>query len=178
MVTSSSPTSTSGRTMASPARSDVPRPGAWRPTARSRLVGPALLDTHIWLWYLDGVRDQISDAALAMLRRAARTSGLLVSDISVWELGTKASKGKLTLAPSVSAWLARAEARPGFAFLPVDRAGLLASAQLAGAIHGDPVDRILIAHAAAGALPLVTADRLIVDYAERTRSVSVCDARR
>ena len=163
--------------MPSATRSAGPPRGAWRPTARTRLVGPALVDTHIWLWYLDGAADAMSDEAVGLLRRIARTSGLLVSDMSVWEVGTKAANGKLTLAPSVAGWLARAEDQPGFGFYPLDRMALLASTQLPDPIHGDPVDRILIAHAAAGAIPLVTADTSIIEHAEQTKSVSVCDAR-
>lgn len=32
-------------------------------------------------------------------------AGFRVSDISVWEIGNKAAKGKLTLIPGVSAWV-------------------------------------------------------------------------
>jgi PIN domain nuclease of toxin-antitoxin system len=164
--------------MPSGRKGDAPPFGAWRPTARSRFSAAALVDTHIWVWYLDGVADAMSAAALALLRRSVRTTGLLVSDMSIWELGTKSAKGKLTLAPSVADWLARAEAQSGFAFLPLTRPTLLASTQLPGPIHGDPVDRLLVAQAASAAIPLVTADRLIIEYADHTRTLSVCDARR
>lgn len=163
--------------MASTTRSGGPPRGVWRPTPKSRLAGPALIDTHIWLWYLDGVEDAMSTDAVRLLRHTARTTGLLVSDISVWEIGTKATKGKLALAPSVGAWLARAEGQPGLAFQPLDRVALLASTQLPEPIHRDPVDRMLIAHAAAAGIPLVTADASIMVHAEHTKAVSVCDAR-
>jgi PIN domain nuclease of toxin-antitoxin system len=129
------------------------------------------------LWYLDGVEDVMSADALTLLRHTAQARGLLVSDMSVWEIGTKAAKGKLTLAPSVEGWLARAEAQAGFAFQPLDSMALLASTQLPDPIHGDPVDRILIAHAVAARIPLITADVSIMDHAEQTKSLSVCDAR-
>jgi PIN domain nuclease of toxin-antitoxin system len=119
----------------------------------------------------------LSAEAIAWLRRTAGTHGLLVSDMSVWEIGTKAAKGKLSLSPSVSAWIERASEQPGFAFAPVDRTTLLASTQLPGAIHGDPVDRILIATAAGAGVPLVTADGAIIDYAANTGEVAVYDAR-
>jgi PIN domain nuclease of toxin-antitoxin system len=65
----------------------------------------------------------------------------------------------------------------GLAFAPVDRDVLLASTQLPGSIHGDPVDRILVASAIAADIPLVTADRTILDYADATGALSACDAR-
>ena len=91
---------------ASTTRSGGPPRGVWRPTPRSRLAGPALIDTHIWLWYLDGMENGMSADALTLLRHTAQSRGLLVSDMSAWEIGTKAAKGKLTLAPSVEGWLA------------------------------------------------------------------------
>ncbi|HWZ58943.1 MAG TPA: type II toxin-antitoxin system VapC family toxin [Gemmatimonadaceae bacterium] len=154
----------------------MPR-GAWRPTDRRDSSGPLLIDTHIWLWYLNAVEDAISAGALAFLRKSASDAGLLVSDMSVWELGTKAAKGKLTLHPSVTSWIDRAARAPGIAFAPVDRDILLASTQLPGAIHGDPVDRILVASAIAADIPLVTADRAILEYADATGALSACDAR-
>jgi pimeloyl-ACP methyl ester carboxylesterase len=54
---------------------------------------------------------------------------------------------------------------------------LLASTQLPGSIRGDPVDRILVASAIAADIPLVTADRAILDYADATGALSACDAR-
>ena len=154
----------------------VPR-GAWRAADHPRFTGPALIDTHIWLWYLDGATDEIAIDALALLRRAVVGPGLLVSDISVWEVGTKSAKGKLALSPSVGAWVDRAAEQPGLSFVPIDRIALLASTQLPGVIHGDPVDRILIATASGAGIPLVTADRAIVEYARSTKAVSVCNAR-
>ncbi|HEX5437089.1 MAG TPA: PIN domain-containing protein [Gemmatimonadaceae bacterium] len=98
----------------------------WAPAAAPFFAGPALIDTHIWLWYLRGERAHMSAAALRLLKRMAGSDGLLVSDISVWEVANKVSKGKLTVFPSV---------------------------------------------------PLVTADRVIIEYVAAEGTCSVCDAR-
>jgi PIN domain nuclease of toxin-antitoxin system len=185
MATLSRPTPTSGATTpkrrtsrrTSRTPDDAPPRGAWRPTDRRVPSGPLLIDTHIWLWYLNAVEDQMSPDALMFLRKSANDAGLIVSDMSVWELGTKAAKGKLTLHPSVTTWIGRAAHAPGIAFAPVDRDILLASTQLPGSIHGDPVDRILVASAIAADIPLVTADRAILDYADTTGVLSACDPR-
>ena len=92
----------------------------------------------------------MSADAVELLQQGATGAGLLVSDISVWEIGNKAAKGKLTL---------------------------LFSTQRPGTVHGDPADRMLIATAALGGIPLITADRLILAYAEESRLLSVCDVR-
>ncbi len=149
----------------------------WRPNDRGDFAGPALIDTHVWIWYLDGAADRFPPGALPFLRRCLRGEGLVVSDISVWEVGTKAAKGKLTLLPSVPVWVERAGRVPGFAFLPLDRDTLLRSTQLPGTLHGDPADRMLIATATLTGLPLVTADASILEYAEGEGGFSACDLR-
>jgi len=139
--------------------------------------GPLLLDTHIWVWYLDGAEDRLPGPMAETLREAGRGAGLLVSDISVWEVGTKAARGRLRLTPSTAAWIERAGRQPGLSFLPLDRQILLGSTQLPGDLHGDPADRMLIATAALAGIPLVTADRAILDYAQREGGFAVLDAR-
>lgn len=153
------------------------RPSFWLPAERSDFAGPALIDTHVWLWYLDGAVEQMSPEAVELLRRCVKGEGLVVSDISVWELGMKAAKGKLELRPDPRGWVDRASRRPGFSFLPLDRDILLRSHLLPGEVHGDPADRMLMASAALSGMPLLTADALILEYAAREGGLSVCDVR-
>ena len=137
-----------------------------------------LLDTHIWLWYLEGAERELPPAALELLRVANRARQLLVSDVSVWEVGTKVAKGRLRLALEVSMWIARAERAPGMTFLPLDRATLLLSTALPGEPHGDPADRMLIATALLQQCALVTADQTIMAYARKAGTFTVVDAHR
>jgi PIN domain nuclease of toxin-antitoxin system len=146
--------------------------------ARVRYDGaPLLLDTHVWLWYLEGAERELRPATVELLRLANRAHQLLVSDVSVWEVGTKAAKGRLRLGLEPGVWIARAERAPGIAFLPLDRSTLLLSTSLPGVAHGDPADRMLIATALLHRCALVTADRLIVEYARQHVPLAVIDAR-
>ena len=120
----------------------------------------------------------MSAAALALLERCGGKSALVVSDISWWEIAVKAGKGKLTLSMDAGVWLNRASSAPGVSFLPLDREVLLLSTRLSGASHNDPADRMLIAAAQLNNLPLVTADKLIIDYAKSHAGIPVVDARR
>ncbi|MDQ3697259.1 MAG: type II toxin-antitoxin system VapC family toxin [Gemmatimonadota bacterium] len=135
------------------------------------------MDTHIWVWMLEGDARRMAPAVVPLLERAAASAYLLVCDISFWEVAVKAAKGKLVLSLDPTIWLRQAEHAPGVAYLPLDRTILLQSARLAGEIHGDPGDRMLIALAQLRAAPLVTADERIVHYATTQRGVPVCDAR-
>lgn len=74
----------------------------------------------------------------------------------------------------VAVWLQRAEQAPGIRFQALTRPVLLQSTRLTGAAHSDPADCMLIAIAQLHGVPLVTADRLIVEYAEAQRGTPVC----
>lgn len=139
---------------------------------------PLLLDTHVWLWYLEGAERELSPAGIELLRVANRARQLLVSDVSVWEVGTKVAKGRLRLALDVSMWVARAERAPGMTFLPLDRPTLLLSTSLPGEPHGDPADRMLIATALLQQCALVTVDRAIMTYARGPGTLTVVDIHR
>jgi len=149
----------------------------WRAASRAARTDALLLDTHIWLWTLDGTRGLMAESAMALVAAAAADARLFVSDMSYWEVSLKAAKGKLVLSLAPTLWLERAANAPGVQPLPVTRDALIQSTRLPGECHGDPVDRILLAQAQLHGLSLLTCDRLIVDYAARQPGVPVCDAR-
>lgn len=149
----------------------------WKASARRAWSGPLLLDTHIWVWLLEGDLGRISHAAVSLLRRAASSTNLLVSDISFWEVATKAAKGKLVFSMDVAFWLRRAERAPGIVTVALSREILLLSTRLPGQPHGDPADRMLLATAQLLRAPLVTVDEEIISYAARQPGLPVCDAR-
>jgi len=142
-----------------------------------RYDGPLLLDTHIWVWHLAGDTTRLSADVIALLDRCGALSRLHVSDISYWEVAVKAAKQRITLSMDAAVWLQRAERAPGIRFLPLDHAVLLLSTRLAGTAHNDPADRMLIAAAQINNIPLVTADRLIVEYAQSVPGTPVVDVR-
>lgn len=149
----------------------------WRATRGTGRSDGLLLDTHIWLWTLDGTRGMMSEPAVALVASAAAAGRLFVSDMSFWEVSLKAAKGKLTLSLDPTLWLERAAKAPGIQLLPVTRDVLIQSTRLPEHLHGDPVDRILLAQAQLHGLSLLTCDRLIVEYAAAQVGVPVCDAR-
>ncbi len=149
----------------------------WRATDLGGYDGPLLLDTHVWIWHLTGDATHLSPSVVSLLDRIGATSGLRVSDISYWEVAVKAAKKKITLSVDAAIWLQRAERAPGIRFLPLDRDVLLLSTRLSGTAHNDPADRMLIASTQINNIPLVTADRLIIDYARAVPGTPVVDVR-
>ena len=154
------------------------RQTVWVPSELTGYDGPLLLDTHVWIWHLEGDDSLTARGTTALLDRCGAVSGLRVCDISAWEIAVKSRKGKLHFSVDTLLWLRRAERAPGTRNLPLDREILLASAMLSGEVHSDPADRMLIAAAKLNNLPLVTADATIVDYAKQNPGTPVVDVRR
>jgi len=123
-----------------------------------------LLDTHIWIWLMNGDVDRLSPGTVAAVERAA-TSGLVhVSAISVWEVAMLESRGRIRFTRDCLDWVRQALGAPGLQLLPLSPEVAVASSRLPGAFHGDPADRILTATARLHDLCLVTYDERILEY--------------
>jgi PIN domain nuclease of toxin-antitoxin system len=125
-----------------------------------------LLDTHVWLWYAEGVSERLRPAGIKKLDEARKGDGLVISAISVWEVGMHAARGRIQLAVPLRDWIERALGAPGMRLVPLDAAVAAESTVLPGEPPGDPADRFLIATARIHGLVLATRDEQILDYAK------------
>jgi PIN domain nuclease of toxin-antitoxin system len=123
-----------------------------------------LLDTHIWLWYAEGTSDRLPPTSVKKLDAARTGDGLLVSAISVWEIGALSAKGRIQLSIPLRDWIERALTAPGIHLAPLDAAAAAESTMLPGKPHGDPADRFLIATARTQSVALATRDEQIIEY--------------
>ena len=122
----------------------------------------ALLDTHILLWWLK--EDQrLSQRQRQVLQEADEKNPLLVADITLWEIATLSSLGRINLHLSLRDWLEQAVAPPLVQLLPITPAVAAAVAALPDSFHRDPADRILVATAQVLGATLLTHDRRIID---------------
>ena len=122
-----------------------------------------LLDTNAWLWWT--IRPEVlPERARSLADGAAADNALAVSVVSVWEIAVKTALGKLQLGMATREWVARASRAPGLRIVPLDSDIALASAELPPPFHRDPADRLIVALARRLRVPLVTADRKILDY--------------
>jgi PIN domain nuclease of toxin-antitoxin system len=118
-----------------------------------------LVDTHVVVW-LAFDQDQISRKARAAIDNARRNGdGLAISDITLLELATLASKGRIQLDISLESFLQEVEAR--FVVLPISGRACARAIGLPAAYPKDPADRIIGATALVEGLSLLTADREI-----------------
>lgn len=123
-----------------------------------------LLDTHVWIWLMEGVRGQMSAGAVGEMREAGERGDILISAISVWEVAMLEAKGRISLSLPVDEWVRRALRAPGTRLLELTPEIAIESTRLPGAIHGDPADRILLASARATDGRLATRDEALLEY--------------
>jgi len=115
-----------------------------------------LLDTHLYLWWLQD-HPHLSAEARARILDATE---VYVSSASIWEAAIKAGLGKLNADVEE---LVREIERCGFCELQIS-ARHAAAVRSLPSIHNDPFDRLLIAQAISEPLRLLTHDSKLKDY--------------
>jgi PIN domain nuclease of toxin-antitoxin system len=128
-------------------------------------VSLVLLDTHVWVWLLQG-SERLGPKARKAIQRSLANGAVLVSAISPWEVAMLTSKGRLVLDRDVGEWVQTALSLPGIRLEPISPEVAVASTRLPGDIHSDPADRMIAATARHLGLTLVTADKLLLDYSK------------
>jgi PIN domain nuclease of toxin-antitoxin system len=124
-----------------------------------------LVDTHVVVW-LAFDQDQISKKARTAIDDARKNAdGLAISDITLLELATLVTKGRIRLDISLESFLQEVESR--FVVLPISGRACARAMELPASYPKDPADRIIGATALVEGLSLLTADREI----RRSRTV-------
>lgn len=136
-----------------------------------------VLDTHVWLGYLDRHSFALSPSAVRIVSAAQRAAGMLVPDAAVWEIAFRAGRGSMRLRLPVRGWIARACEVPGTRLVPFTSELMLRTAELPAGAPSDPFDRAIIVTAIAVGAPLVTADRKIIEWATASMALRVVPAR-
>ena len=120
-----------------------------------------LLDTHIWWWWVTG-ESRLSPAQRRRLAKVRPEHPALVSDISLWEVATLLSLGRIELDVPLREWLEAASAEPLVRRCAISPAVAAEVAALPDSFHRDPADRILVATARIHGATLLTQDERII----------------
>ena len=124
-----------------------------------------LVDTHVVVW-LAFEQERISRKARTAIDEARKNAdGLAISDITLLELATLATKGRIHLDISLESFLQEVESR--FVVLAISGRTCARAMGLPATYPKDPADRVIAATALVEGLSLLTADRAI----RRSRTV-------
>jgi len=122
-----------------------------------------VLDTSALLfWTLDP--DRLSDLAEITIHEA---DTIIVSSVSIWEIGLKIKHGKLQIPLSIDHYADRLQHLDRLEIRDVDVPTWLQNLALKWD-HRDPADRTIVATAQQLGCPLVASDREITSFYEKT----------
>jgi PIN domain nuclease of toxin-antitoxin system len=119
-----------------------------------------LLDTHTFLWFIDG-NPRLSTTARQLIEDPANER--FVSIASLWEMAIKASMGRLTFAQPFASLIPDQLQRNSIQVLDIT---VTHTAQVATLPfhHRDPFDRMLIAQAMVETIPIISVDSAFDAY--------------
>jgi PIN domain nuclease of toxin-antitoxin system len=133
------------------------------PIATNLKQNKVLLDTHVWLWFVEG-DPTLKKKFVENAQRASAEQKLCISIISIWELGMLEAKKRVTLGMDTIEWVERSLNDHGIQMIPISLKVAIESTKLPIEYHGDPADRFLIATAHEEHAVLVTCDNKLLDY--------------
>lgn len=121
-----------------------------------------VLDTHIWLWWINNEPKVITYARQQQIQGA---DVVAVSAISCFEVMWLAKHGRIELPCLPDVWFEKALGGSGIMLLPITPA-IAAQAVALPEHHSDPQDRLIIAAALQHEAKLMSDDRKFVQYTE------------
>ena len=135
-----------------------------------------LLDTHVWLWSVDGDARKIGRRTRQSLLRAESREAIRISPASLFELTALHALGRVRLSRPVEQWIDEALEAAGVRIAELSPAIAIDAGAIPRDALADPLDRLLVATARRLDATFLTSDVRILDYAAATRNVQVQDA--
>jgi PIN domain nuclease of toxin-antitoxin system len=120
----------------------------------------ALLDTHAFIWWVTDA-SQLSRNAKDFI--SDPDNQIFFSVASAWEIIIKVNTGKLNIPEEVGTYITSRVTDNRFKVLGIELAHVIQVAKLPD-LHRDPFDRIILAQSQVMGIPIITIDRLIVQY--------------
>jgi PIN domain nuclease of toxin-antitoxin system len=121
-----------------------------------------LLDTHIWVWWVNNP-DKLNPKTLEYLDNLP-PAHIFISIISCWEVAKLVEKKRIQLPVPLSEWFAQAIDHSGVTLIELEKSVIIDACALPGVFHNDPADQLIVATARIKQIPLLTADSKILDY--------------
>ena len=137
-----------------------------------------LLDTHVWIWHVEGDARRIGARTARLLKRWTDEDVLRVSPLSVFEVSSLHGAGRLEFSRTLEQWIRSTMEVGGVRLLPLAADAALDAGRIGAVTIPDPIDRLLIGTARQTDATFVTADRRLLEYAASRRDLRTHDARK
>jgi len=121
-----------------------------------------ILDTHIWIWYINREIDKFPSSWLEMIETANQ---VFISPVSCYEVALAQQRRRLYLSCPADQWFQEALEPSGISLFPLT-ATIASCAVNLSPIHRDPFDRIIIATAIECQAKLASIDGVFHQYPE------------
>lgn len=135
-----------------------------------------LLDTHVWVWSVEGDVRRVGPRARRLLARAQSQDTLRISPATLFEVTALHTAGRLHLARPLEQWIHQAMEVGGVRIAALSPGMAIDAGQIPRTALADPLDRLLVATARELDATLLTSDARILDYASTTANVRVSNA--
>ena len=119
-----------------------------------------LLDTHIFLWFVND-NSQLNNRWADLIED--ENNIIYLSIASLWEMSIKYNLGKLTLKPNYDEFIKSEVVARNINLLNIELAHLKTNASLPFH-HRDPFDRLIISQSIVEKIPVITADSVFNQY--------------
>ena len=121
-----------------------------------------LLDTHVWIWLSLEKNKSLSEKS----KKAMKSSDhKWISAISCWELAKLIEKKRISFSIPSLAWIRRSLNEFNIRIADLSPEIAVESTVLRG-LNRDPADKIIVATSRILGMPLVTADKQILEFPE------------
>lgn len=126
-----------------------------------------ILDTHIFIWLINGNEKLQKSGILTHINKAAKNSSIFIPAISLWEISMLVSKDRISISENTIDWIKNATSAPGISIYPLSPEVAYESTVLPGKFHSDPADRMIVATARILDGTLITFDSKILKYGKQ-----------
>ncbi len=117
-----------------------------------------VLDTHVVIW--DALKpDLLSSPARQVIDQANQEDGIILCDISLWEIAMLIRKGRLQIGTDFLTFISLVLQSNRYVLNSITPTIAWQSTQLPASVNADPADRLIAATAIVQNVPLVTADK-------------------
>jgi PIN domain nuclease of toxin-antitoxin system len=135
-----------------------------------------LLDTHVWVWAVEGDARRIGRRARQLISRAEAAATVRVSPATLFEIVALHTAGRLQLARPPDQWIREALDESGVRLAELSAAVAIDAGHIPRSAVADPLDRLLVATARQLDATLLTRDAALLAYASGVGNVRVRNA--